>query len=264
MQYEETSSTPGQFLLGTSGWSYPHWAKGLFYPRGLRQSDWLPYFSRHFSTVEVNMTFYRLPEPERLQRWADSTPPGFRYSVKMWRRITHEKRLRDCEGELRTFFEMLLPLQPKCGPLLLLVPPSVENDSGLLDDFFATFRSVTGAYPWRCAIEFRNPTWQTEETIEILNRHGVSLCLADMPRCVFSKPNDVPFVYVRRHGPDGKYRVAYSERQVYEDARSVRSWLANGTDVYFYYNNDLEGHALTNARMLDAHVTGRTELQRVS
>lgn len=240
----------GCIRVGTSGWSYPHWARDRFYPSGLRQADWLRFYAERFSTVEVNMTFYRLPSAALVSRWGDATPPHFQFAVKLWRRITHDKRLADCEDELRRAVDAVRGLGAKRGPLLVQLPPSMTCDVARLDAFFDRLDECSRDLPWRVAVEFRNKDWLQETVYEVLNRRGAALCVADMPRCEITEPNDAEFVYVRRHGPGGRYRGCYAPQDVQNDAERARAWSAEGRDVYVYYNNDVEGHAIDNARQL--------------
>jgi uncharacterized protein YecE (DUF72 family) len=240
----------GKCYIGTSGWSYAHWAKGRFYPQGLKQGEWLRFFSGQFSTVELNSSFYRLPRPEFVARWRSVTGGRFRFAVKLWRRITHVKRLLDCERELADFLAVANEFGPKRGPLLVQLPPSLRKDAARLDEFLTLSKKAAGRTRWKVAVEFRNPDWLCDEVYALLTRHKAALCLADLPRCPITEPNDAPFVYVRRHGPGGGYRGCYTSQHIAADAAQVRRWLADGRNVYVYYNNDIGGHAVDNARQL--------------
>ncbi len=240
----------GRCYIGTSGWSYTHWAKGRFYPKGLKQGEWLGFLAERYNTVEVNVSFYRVPKPEFITRWRTLTGGGFRFAVKLWRRITHEKRLADCGPELATFFAVANDLGPKRGPLLVQLPPSLRKDVGLLDTFLSALADAVGRTRWKVAVEFRNTEWLCEEVYELLSRRKAAVCLADMPRCPIAEPNDAPFVYIRRHGPGGRYAGCYASEHIDADAARVRTWLADGKDVFVYYNNDVDGHAVDNARQL--------------
>ena len=238
----------GKCHIGTSGWSYAHWAKGRFYPKGLKQGEWLAFFARHFGTVEINASFYRMPTPDMVARWRRVTPARFRFAVKLWRRITHEKRLANCE--LRDFLEVTGSLLPKRGPLLVQLPPSMRKDVDRLGAFLALLKKAIGRSRWKVAVEFRNPEWICDEVYELLSQCRAAVCLADMERCPITEPNDVSFIYVRRHGPGGRYRGCYSPEHIAADARRIRRWLRAGKDVFVYYNNDFEGYAIDNARQL--------------
>jgi uncharacterized protein YecE (DUF72 family) len=244
----------GKYHIGTSGWSYAHWAKGRFYPKGLKQGEWLRFYAEQFATAEVNMTFYRVPKPEMLTRWRDATGPGFCFAIKLWRGITHLARLKNCGESLRGFLKVADELKEKRGPLLVQLPPSMRLDLGLLDAFLSDLGEAMVRDPWRVAVEFRNKESLTLAVAELLDRHDAALCLADMPQCKAEQPNDVPFVYVRRHGPGGRYAGCYSGAHIAADAKRVRGWLDEGRDVYVYYNNDIEGYAIDNALALIARL----------
>ncbi len=242
----------GKCHIGTSGWCYSHWAKGRFYPKGLKQGDWLRFFAGHFSTVEINASFYRLPKVEMVSRWREVTGSRFRFAVKLWRRITHEKRLADCARELQDFLAVAAELGPKRGPLLVQLPPSMGRDLGLLERFLIDLKRTIGRARWKVTVEFRRTDWLCEPVYKLLDGYGVAVCLADLERCPITEPNDVGFVYIRRHGPGGRYRGCYAAEHTAADADRVRAWLAAGRDVYVYFNNDAEGYALDNARQLIA------------
>lgn len=240
----------GRCHIGTSGWSYAHWAKGRFYPKGLKQGEWLRFLAERFQTVEVNVSFYRVPTPAFITRWRAVTGGRFRFAIKLWRRITHEKRLTNCGEELATFFGIVNELGPRRGPLLVQLPPSFHKDVGRLDAFLDALDRATGRTRWRVAVEFRDPSWLSDDVYDLLSRRRAAVCLADTSRCPITEPNDAPFVYVRRHGPGGHYRDRYAPEHIAADAGRIRDWLAAGRDVFVYYNNDVEGHAVDNARQL--------------
>lgn len=244
----------GKCYIGTSGWSYAHWAKGRFYPKGLKQGEWLPFFAQRFDTVEINASFYRLPRPAMITRWRDVTGSGFRFAVKLWQQVTHRKRLVDCAGELSTFFKVVGELGPRRGPLLVQLPPSLRRDDDLLDRFLRDLKRSAGRSRWRVALEFRNTDWLDDAIYKLLDRQRVALCLADLARCPITEPNDVSFVYIRRHGPGGPYSGCYTTEHIAADAGRICQWLSVGRDVYVYYNNDVDGHAVDNAKQLRATV----------
>jgi len=249
----------GRSFIGTSGWSYTDWAKGRFYPKGLKQRDWLQYYAERFRTVELNASFYRLPKPEFIARWLKLTGSDFRFAVKLWRRITHRARLQEYEDDLLRFAKMASGFGRKRGPLLVQFPPFLDADATLLDAFLGDLRRAFGRSRWRVAVEFRNTSWLSDAVRRVLERQGAALCLSDMPRCPVNTPNDVPFVYMRRHGPGGKYRGCYPPEQILEEAKRVRRWLDEGRDVFVYFNNDVGGHAVDNAWALNERITADEE-----
>lgn len=231
-----------QIRIGTSGWSYSHWRQ-LFYPKGMRQSEWLEYYAGSFNTVEINATFYRLPRPEYVDGWREATPDDFLFAVKGSRFLTHVKRLGDTGEPLDRFFDLMARLGNKAGPVLWQLPPNMERD----DDRLSTF---AGALPggWRHAFEFRNPGWYCREVYDILERADAALCIPDHP----DYPQDIVlttgWTYLRLHyGSDGG---SYTEAELAAWAGRIGEFTAGGADVYVYFNNDWQGYALENAREL--------------
>ncbi|HEU5360670.1 MAG TPA: DUF72 domain-containing protein [Candidatus Deferrimicrobiaceae bacterium] len=236
--------------IGCSGFSYKHW-KEVFYPGDVRSNEWLRYYSNVFSTVELNVTFYRLPLPQTFDRWHEETPPGFRFAVKGSRLITHLKKLQDPEEALALFFERVLRLREKLAVILWQFPPSFRVDLLRLKDFLGMLESS----PVRNAFEFRNESWITEGVEAVLGRYGAAFCLADRPEFLDDLPATADFVYLRRHGAEGSYAGRYSRKALEKDAKRIRSFLKGGRDVFVYFNNDAFGYAPANAREL-AEIVG--------
>ncbi len=243
-------SRRGTLRIGTSGWIYKHWANGVFYPPRLAQRQWLPYFMEHFDTVEVNATFYRLPTEAMAKRWAELATPGFRYAIKLWRMITHMKKLKDCAEQLERFFAAVDHLGERRGPLLVQLPPMLGLDLARLEAFLDELAEATAAQPWAVAVEFRREDWLAPEVTRALDRRGAALVLQDMHYLKIEQPNAAPFVYIRRHGSTGSYSGDYAPAEIEADARRIEGWLGEGRDVWVYYNNDVGGAAIRNARQL--------------
>jgi len=237
---------PWRVLIGTSGWHYRHW-KGGFYPSGLRQADQLRYYAERFASVEVNGTFYRLIAKEVLQRWRESTPEGFVFACKGSRFLTHSKRLKDTDLGLRRFFEPLEALGDKLGPILFQLPgnfrPDLERLTGFLD-----------ALPKgnRYTFEFRNPAWFEHEVFDVLSTRGVALCLYDFEGREAPLEVTASFVYVRLHGPTGRYQGSYDDGTLETWAERIADWRAGGCDVYCYFDNDEKAYAPGDALRLKA------------
>ena len=240
-----------KLYIGTSGWNYADW-KERFYPKGLKQSEWLGYLAHEFNTTEINNSFYRIPKKAHVQRWAQQVPARFRFAVKLWRGITQYKKLNNCRPALAAFFEAVQALPtPKRGPILVQLPPNQGCDIEKLDHFLDDVRAVISPSRWRVAVEFRNDSWLRRDVYRLLDRQRAALCLHDMAqRAASNEPNDASFIYVRRHGPQGDYGGGYSKRQLERDADNIRNWLDDGKTVFVYFNNDVEGHAVNNARQL--------------
>jgi uncharacterized protein YecE (DUF72 family) len=227
--------------VGTSGWQYAHW-KRVFYPAKLPPSEWLPYFAERFQTVEVNNTFYMLPEASVFEQWRRHTPSDFIFALKMSRYLTHLKRLHDPADPVKRFKERARKLGPKLGPILLQLPPNLAADVERLDETMSVLgRSV------KVAVEFRNDAWFTLETRRLLERHGAALCLADSPRRKQPIWRTADWGFVRFHEGTGAHAPGY-ERDVLRRwvSRIAETW-ARTADVYVYFNNDAGGYALKDA-----------------
>jgi uncharacterized protein YecE (DUF72 family) len=245
--------------IGCSGWNYASW-KERFYPAGLPTSEWLRYYSTVFNTVEVNNTFYRLPDAATFAAWREQTPDGFVVTIKASRFLTHMKRLRDPKDPLDRLFSRARVLGPRLGPVLYQLPGRFRLDLERLDRFLQALprqvrtgrRQPAAELPVRHAIEFRDPSWYTPETFDLLERHGVALCLHDKLGSTIREPKVGPFTYVRFHGPSGAYFGSY-ERGVLETwAKNLRADLRAGRSVYAYFNNDPDAAATRDARALAA------------
>jgi uncharacterized protein YecE (DUF72 family) len=218
---------------------YRHW-RGLLYPEGLAQRRWLERYVQVFDTVELNATFYRLPTPETVERWRETAPPGFVFAVKGSRYLTHLKRLLDAGGGLERFYVPVSRFRSKLGPVLWQLPPHLKPDPPRLDRFLERLP------PGRHAVEFRDPDWYSEEVCAVLDRHGAAFCEHDH---VKRPPPRLTgrFRYVRFHGTTGRYSGRYGARALRPLAESYLDSAARGTDVFVYFNNDLGGHAVTDA-----------------
>jgi uncharacterized protein YecE (DUF72 family) len=238
----------GRFRVGTSGYQYTHW-RGIFYPEGLALREWLPFYAEHFDSVELNATFYRLPETRTFEAWRSAAPTGFGFAVKFSRYGSHLKHLKSPRQTIRAFLQRARRLRQHLGPILVQLPPHWRADPERL----AGFLRVAKTTGMRWAFEFRDPTWLCEPVFELLRQHRAALCLHDMlddhPRVLTTD-----WTYLRFHGPPGG--DGYAHQALSAHARRIRSWLADGTDIYAYFNNDAEGHAVVDARALRRYVTG--------
>jgi len=232
--------------VGTSGYNYLHWWDGVFYPQDLPQRKWLEYYSDYFDTVELNVTFYRLPRKETFASWYRRTGKNFLFAVKGSRFITHIKRLRDCEDSLHLFFNNASPLREKLGVVLWQLPPSLKKDSQRLKDFSSLLKEL-GYHKFRHAFEFRHPSWFEEEIYQILREHNFSLCIAHSSRWKRAEVLTADFLYLRFHGGEILYGSNYSEEELKEWAEKVKRWSKEITLLFAYFNNDAYGYAVKNA-----------------
>jgi len=233
-----------KYYIGTSGWVYRHW-RDVFYPSKLAQSKWLEFYTRHFPTVELNNSFYRLPTEKAFSNWRDTSPEGFVYAVKGSRFITHIKRLKDVQEPVETFLGRARHLGQKLGPLLYQLPPNMHRNDERLDAFLALLPKGL-----RHVVEFRHESWLDEGVFDILRRHNVGFCVFDMPDLPCPLVATADFAYIRFHGSTGLYWSCYSDEELEDWAQKISGLGKKLDTVYIYFNNDAEGFAIKNARTL--------------
>lgn len=236
-----------KYRIGCSGFMYDEW-KGVFYPEGLPQKNWLSFYVRKLDTVELNVTFYRLLKKEAFERWHRETPEGFSFSLKGSRFITHIKKLKDAELPLSTFFNTTQALMEKLKVVLWQLPPTLKANLKTLEEFIEAIK----LYPVRHTFEFRHQGWINNKVFKLLSKENIALCMADWPPFIDDLPLTADFVYLRRHGEGGSYSTCYTKEQLERDAKRIKAYLRQGKDVYMYFNNDAFGYAPKNAMELKA------------
>jgi uncharacterized protein YecE (DUF72 family) len=237
--------------IGTSGFHYKHW-KGPFYPAKCPNSKLLDYYLRHFDTVELNNSFYRLPEPSAFDCWREATPANFVFAVKASRFLTHNKKLKDPENALDNLLPRAAHLGPKLGPILFQLPPHWRvNTERLINLLEILPRDL------RYAFEFRELSWMNSEVESILNKFNAAFCIYELAGYRSPLRVTADFTYVRLHGPDsGKYQGSYSDERMNEWARQIEIWAAQLKAIYIYFDNDQLGYAPANAITLKSRVLG--------
>jgi uncharacterized protein YecE (DUF72 family) len=230
--------------IGTSGWHYKHWL-GDFYPDRFHPSKMFSWYAREFHTVEINNSFYRLPEEKTFEKWKELAPPGFIFAVKASRFITHIKRLKDAQDSIDLFFSRAKPLGSALGPVLFQLPPRWKLNL----DRLAEFLSILPAGP-RYSVEFRDESWCVAETYKLLRRHNVAFCVHDWREMPWPRELTADFTYIRFHGSGTCYGGSYPQEQLQEWAERLRRWQPQLSAAYIYFNNDIGGHAIRNARTL--------------
>jgi uncharacterized protein YecE (DUF72 family) len=238
----DSHSFHSRIYVGTSGWSYKHW-RGIFYPDTLPPTKYLQHFSRYFTTVEINNSFYRLPEKSSFLKWKDETPPDFLFATKASRFITHLKRLRPSFDSVTLFLDRVRFLGDKLGPILFQLPPRWKADQKRLEEFL---KELPSGYQY--VFEFRDHSWFTDEIYATLSKYNIAFCIYDLlgdtsPLIVTSKR----FVYVRLHGSGQKYGGSYPDEVLKVWSKQILEWQAAGYKVFFYFNNDHKGFAIKNA-----------------
>jgi uncharacterized protein YecE (DUF72 family) len=217
------------------------------YPEKLPQRRWFEHYTTLFDTVEINNTFYRLPPPETVEGWAALAPPGFVYALKLGQFGSHRMKLKDTGSWLPNHLDRAERLGASLGPTLVQLPPRWKRNTERLDEFLTHCPATM-----RWAVELRDPTWLHDETYEVLARHGAALCHHDLlPDHPWVRTTD--WVYERFHGPNAvadPYHGSYPRTRLETSAERLAAVLADGNDVYAYFNNDWDGNAVRDGRWL--------------
>ena len=233
--------------VGTSGWVYKHWMApvGNFYPARMPGERQLPFYAEHFPTVEVNFSFYRLPERSVFETWRQQTPKDFLFAVKGSRYLTHMKRLKDPDEPLQRLLDRATGLGDKLGPILFQFPPRWRLNFDRLAQFLEALRPHQ---PRRYAFEFRHESWLVPDVYQLLERSDAALCLPVSPAVPVDVRLTAPWTYIRMHG--GRTSIGFGDDELTTWAGHARSFLDRGADTYVYFNNDPQEHAIFDSRRL--------------
>jgi len=230
-----------RYYIGTSGWHYDHW-QDRFYPKTLTKAKWLEFYASHFTTVELNNSFYRLPSETAFATWHDSSSANFTFAVKVSRFITHIKRLRNSEEAVDNFISRAKILAEKLGPLLYQLPPNMHRNDEILESFLSTLPQGM-----KHVFEFRHQSWLEDKVFEILHKHNIGFCVFDMPSVSCPLVATADFAYIRFHGSTGLYFSCYSDEELADWAKRLANLARNLEAIYIYFNNDAEAFAVRNA-----------------
>jgi uncharacterized protein YecE (DUF72 family) len=234
----------GDIRIGCSGWSYPHWRK-RFYPDKMPAREHLAYYAQHFNTVELNNSFYRQPPRERFVAWGKQAPPGFLFAVKGSRYVTHIKRLAVEPKSIELVVDAARGLGNKLGPILFQLQANFHLDLERLERFVGMLPTDV-----RFTLEFRHDSWLAPAVFDLLRAHRIALCIPDHPKMPKSLEITCDFTYIRMHLPASG--LGYGERALQPWADRVREWRNQKIGVFVYFNNDMEGHAIKDAKTLSA------------
>jgi uncharacterized protein YecE (DUF72 family) len=229
--------------VGTSGYAYPEW-RGSFYPEKMQSAKMLPYYAERFPTVEINNTFYRMPNAKLLEGWSAQVPERFKLTLKAPQRITHQKRLKDCADDVKYFLEVAATLGPKLGAILFQLPPYLRMNLQLLDGFLEMLPAGLVA-----AFEFRHKSWMEAEVFSRLEAKGLALCVADSES--FSTQVEITAGYAYFRLRDECYQPPDIERW----AQTIREKTANSSDVYVYFKHEEAGIGTVFAQQLITHLS---------
>lgn len=209
----------------------------------------LAYYFAHFDTVELNNSFYKLPQKNALISWRDSTPSDFIFAAKGSRFLTHMKKLKDAEQGLTRFLDAIETLNNKLGPIVFQLPPNWQLDLDRLKAFCAL---LPGQH--RYAFEFRNTTWSVPTVYELLARHNMAYCVFHLAGEHSPIEITANFTYIRLHGPGGKYQGSYSDKVLRQWAERISGWKRELKAIYLYFDNDQAGYAANDALRLKSLV----------
>ncbi len=241
----------GRIYIGTSGWHYSHWV-GPFYPLGMASKEFLPHYASHFTTVEINNTFYHLPTVSTLENWLAQTPKNFLFTCKGSRFITHMKKLKDPEQSIQRFFENIQVLRKKLGPILFQLPPRWRINVDRLETFLKALPKK-----YRYAFEFRDESWFAQPVYDVLAKHNAAFCLYNLAGLWTPEIGTADFIYIRLHGPEDVYQGHYPQKILSHWAKKCLFWARNRKDVYCYFNNDEKAYASQDAVALRNLVKGQ-------
>ena len=223
--------------IGTSGYSYKEW-KGTFYPADIKPEGMLAYYATKLSTVEINNTFYRMPSPTVLANWATQVPDDFTFVLKAPQRITHQKKLKNAGEVVESFVTIAHALGKKLGPLLFQLPPFMKKDVETLRAFLAPVAALPE--PPKVALEFRHPSWKSDDVHEVMRAHGAALCIAESDDAVVdSNDLEAPLVSTASWGYLRLRRTDYEEADLAAWATRLRA--QTWTDAYVFLKHEDEG-----------------------
>ena len=237
--------------IGTSGFHYKHWI-GRYYPAGIQPGNMLAHYLRDFDTVELNNTFYQLPNESSFDTWRKSTPKDFLFAVKGSRFITHMIKLKDARRGLTNFLPRAERLRGKLGPILWQLPPGWKANVERLEEFLSLLPREH-----RYTFELRNATWMTDEVLETLRKYNAAFCIYELAGYHSPIELTADWTYIRLHGPTRfKYQGSYSDAQLASWAERIKEWSRKLKAIYVYFDNDDRAYAVENALTLKKMVSG--------
>jgi uncharacterized protein YecE (DUF72 family) len=244
---------PNKLFLGTSGLVLPVPNK-LSYPDDFKDKSRLSYYAFLFNTIEINSSFYKVPMGKTVERWAGSVPGGFQFTFKLWKGITHNKRLAYDATDVARFMEVINNAGDKKGCLLVQFPASITADyAPQLKKLLHTLRSLDKNCQWKLSVEFRHQSWYTKAIYAWMHKLNMNIVAHDIAPVPPQTDDAMDWVYMRFHGPEKGYRGSYSNERLETYAHEIRSFIERGKTVYAYFNNTL-GQPIGNLRTLSSHI----------
>jgi uncharacterized protein YecE (DUF72 family) len=234
--------------IGTSGWSYKHW-KGIFYPPKLKTTEWIRFYSNHFKATEINGSFYKLPTRDTVIEWMEKVPKDFLFCPKMSRFLTHMKKLNEPEEPLERFFGIFEPLKKMMGPVLLQLPAILKFHYDKADHVYRLMKTKYRKYDF--VMEVRHDSWMQEESLTLMTKYDIGLVISQSgERFPYSEMITAKNIYIRFHGPHQLYASSYSDEMLKDFAKKFRKWEKEGHVIWAFFNNDIHGYAIEDAKRL--------------
>lgn len=237
----------GAIHVGTSGWSYKHW-KGGFYPQTLKPGEYLSFYAGHFKVTEINSSFYRLPLAATLDNWKEQVPDDFIFCPKMSRFLSHMKKLNDPEEPLQRFFRLFEGMKEQIGPVLIQLPANAGFKAATERRFYEILQQYYPEYSF--ALEVRHDSWFSEESLDLMRQYNIAMVIAQSDRFPYHELITATDIYFRFHGPGELYASSYPTETLQEYAAKFKNWANDGHRVWVFFNNDVNLHAIHNAKKL--------------
>jgi uncharacterized protein YecE (DUF72 family) len=248
------SSKQPDYYAGTSGLVLPVPNKAC-YPPEFQDRSRLCYYASLFNSIEINSSFYKIPQAATMRKWAAEVPDNFRFTFKLFQGITHQKGLVFDPELIPRSMAVINEVGHKKGCLLVQFPPSFKVESlPRLDYLLSLIRQEDEQYGWDIAVEFRHKTWYNERVYELLEKYNMGMVIHDLPASAAPlQASANNFVYLRFHGPNGGYRGSYPDAFLYEYLEYIKEWQQEGKTVYVYFNNTM-GDAVKNLMVLNEYM----------
>jgi len=238
----------GKIYIGTSGWSYKHW-KIVFYPDHVKAKDHLDFYTNHFNVTEINSSFYRLPTVETVNKWVQTAPKKFKFCPKMSRFLSHAKKLKDPEEPLQRFFSVFDTIQKSLGPVLIQLHETLRFNYERTEYFYKLLQTQYKMYSF--AMEARHQSWLQDDSLKLMRKYNIAFVIAQSgEKFAYGEHVTAKHIYVRFHGPEGLYTSSYTEEMLQSFAVKFKAWKKEGHTIWAFFNNDVGGYAIMNAKRL--------------
>jgi uncharacterized protein YecE (DUF72 family) len=234
--------------IGTSGWSYKHW-RGIFYPAKLKPTEWIAFYSNYFKITEINGSFYKLPSKETVIEWTKKVPKDFLFCPKMSRYLTHMKKLSEPEEPLDRFFGIFEPMKKMLGPILLQLPPMLKFNYDKANYLYHLLKTKYRKYDF--VMEVRHDTWLEEKSLTLMTKYDIGLVISQSgEHFPYSEMITAKNIYIRFHGPGALYASSYPDVMLKDFVKKFRRWQKQGHEIWAFFNNDVHGYAIKDAKRL--------------